>query len=186
MTGRATGELVDCSDFVLRHKLLADFFLIGGRLPLHVENLVFGTNVLGRIAMTIEAPLHIQRRGLEYQGHLIDRAMTRGATDALIDVDAVIEIDVIGEPVNLDPLDRLIGAVTLADWFEVRGIVEQYRVAIHAGFSRRNAGVGGGFHAVMTITTINAVVAHVVFVAELHGLHARDTLVRDVGRSSDK
>ena len=75
MTGRATGELNCRSDLVFRGQLFADFFLIRGGFPIHVEDLVLRANVLFGIAVAVKAPLHGQGRGLKDKRHLVDRAM---------------------------------------------------------------------------------------------------------------
>jgi len=186
MAGRATGEL-DCRpDLVFGGQLFADFFLICGGFPIHVENLVFRANVLRGITVAIEAPLHRQRRGLKNQRHLVDRAVARGAADSFVDVNAVVEIDIIGEAVNLDPLDRLIRSVALANRLEITDVIEENRMAIHAGFRRRNAGEGRSLDAGVAVAAIDPVIASVVLVAELQGLHARHTLVCNVGRTRNQ
>ena len=77
---------------ILRRKLLADFGLVGGRLPIHIGDLIVRAQILLRIAMAIETPLHGQRLGLKHERHLIDLAVAGGATNTLIHVNAVIEI----------------------------------------------------------------------------------------------
>jgi hypothetical protein len=47
--------------------------------------------------MTVEAPLHLQRFAAPFEGHLVDSAMAFDAADALGDVDAVIEVNEIGQ-----------------------------------------------------------------------------------------
>ena len=186
MTGRATGEL-DCRpDLVFRGQLFADFFLIRGGFPIHVENLVLRSDVLFGIAVAVKAPLHSQGRGLKDKRHLVDRAMARRAADSLIDVNTVIEIDVVGEAVNPDPLNRFVGFEAIADRFEIIDIVEENGVAIHAGFCGRNSRVGGSFDAGVTVTTVDAIIADVVLVAELDGLLPGDALVGDVRRTRHK
>ena len=96
--------------------------------------------------MAVEAPLHQQRVRLEHQWHLIHRTMASRAADALAYVNAVIEIRKIPEPVNFHPLDRLISAIAFANWFKVTGIIEENRMAIHAGFGGRYACGCGSFH----------------------------------------
>src|SRR6266480_2879015 len=83
-------------------------------LPVHIENLIFGAENLLRVAMALHAPLHQQRVGLEHQRHLVDLSVARRAAHALVDMNAVIEIDEIGQAVNFDPLDGFIAAITLA------------------------------------------------------------------------
>ena len=108
--------------------------------------------------------------------------MARGAADSFIDVNAVVEIDVIRQPVHPFPVNGLFCAITLADDFQISDVVVQHGVAVHAGFCRRNPRVRRIFHAGVTIPAVDSVVPHVVFVAELHRLLARDSLVGNVGR----
>ena len=77
---------------ILLRYLLADFGLIGGRLPIHVGDLVVGPQIFLWIAMAIQAPAHGQFLGLKHEGHLIDLPVTGGAANPLIHVNAVIEI----------------------------------------------------------------------------------------------
>ena len=53
-------------------------------------------------------------------------------------------------------------------------------MAVHAGLRRRDAGNGGSFHAGMAVAAVNAVIAYVMFVAELHRLPTRNILPRHV------
>ena len=132
--------------------------------------------------MAIEAPIHVQRRVLVHQRHLIHRPVTRGASNPFVYVNAVIEIDEIGQPVHLHPGNRFIGAVTATHGFQIIDIAKQDGMAIHAGLCWRDSRVSRGFHAGMTVTTIDAVIAGMVFVAELNGLDTRYALVGDIGR----
>ena len=77
---------------ILRRKLLADFGLVGGRLPIHIGDLIVWAQILLRVAMAIETPLHSQRLGLKHERHLIDLAVAGRAANTLIHVNAVIEI----------------------------------------------------------------------------------------------
>ena len=181
MTGRATGQLGRGPKFVLRREFGSDFFLIRGCFPIHIENLVFGTKIRLRIAMAIQAPTHIQRRSLENERHLVDGTVTRGAADALVDVNAVIEVDVIGQAVDLDPLNRLVSTKAFANRFEIADIVEEDGMAIHAGLGGRNARIAGTFHAGMTVAAVDAVVSNMVLVAELYRLIAGNAFVGDIG-----
>src|SRR5713226_9806759 len=58
MTGRAAGQLGRGPNFVLFHKPGADFRLIIGSLPIHIENLIIRAENLLGISMAIQAPLH--------------------------------------------------------------------------------------------------------------------------------
>jgi hypothetical protein len=186
MTGRATGQLNRRSDLVFRGQLLSDFFLIRGGFPIHVENLVSGAEVLFGVAVAIEAPLHGQRRSLENERHLVDRTVARRTANSLVNVNGVVEVDVIGQAVDLDPLDGLICPVAFADRFEIADVAKENRMAIHAGFRWGDTGECGSFHAGVTVTTVDAVIADMVLVAELHGLLARHALIGDVRRARKK
>ena len=133
--------------------------------------------------MALHTPLHQQRIGLKYQRHLIDLPVARRAAYALIDMNAVIEINEIGQAMNFDPLDGLVAAIALANGLEVGRRVEENRMAIHTGLCRRNAGDGGSFDAGMAVAAVDAVIADVVFMAELHRLFTRDVLPRHIGRT---
>src|SRR5437773_2424476 len=53
--------------------------------------------------VTAQAPAHLERRVLIHHRHVLDRAMAGLAFDARLDVALVIELDVVGEPVDFDP-----------------------------------------------------------------------------------
>jgi hypothetical protein len=185
VTRRTAGQLLRGADFVFCRELLAHFFLILGRFPIHIENLVSRTQIPFGIAVAIQAPLHIQRRSLEHQRHIVNRTVASGATDAFIDVNAVIEINVVRKAMHSDPLDGLIGAITFANWLKISDVVEEHGMAIHAGFRRRDASEGGILDARVTVTTIDAIVSDVMLVAELNRLIASHPLIGDVGRSGN-
>jgi len=109
--------------------------------------------------------------------------VARGTADAFIDVNAVIEINEVGKPLDLHPLDRFICPVALANGFQVRSVGKQHGMAIHAGLCGRNACKGGGLNRGMTIAAVQSVIANVVLVAELHGLLTHDVLIRRIGRT---
>ena len=61
---------------ILLRYLLAEFGLIGGRLPIHIGDLVVWPQILFRVAMAIETPTHGQFLGLKHEWHLIDLPVT--------------------------------------------------------------------------------------------------------------
>src|ERR1051325_12044316 len=89
------------------------------RPPFHIENLVSTTHKSFGRAMTLQTPLHLQRRCLVNDRHVVDAAVTRRTTDALLDVNAVIEVREIRQVVYSFPFERLAGAKTRAHGFEV-------------------------------------------------------------------
>jgi hypothetical protein len=185
MTRRTICHLSRRANVAFRCKFFALLRLIRRRFPIHIKNLIQRPECLRGITVAIEAPLHQQGRRLEYERHLIDLAVTRRAAHAFVDVNAVIEIDKIGQSVHFHPLDGLIGAITFPHWFKVVCGAEKHRVAVHAGFRGRDSGNGGSLDARVTVSAVDAVVADVVFVAELHGLFSRNILVGGIRRSSN-
>jgi len=188
MTGGAALQLLNALNLIFRGQPLTDFRLVRGSLPIHVEDLIARAENRFWIAVAVQAPMHQKRAGLKHQGHLIDLAVARGAANTFVDVNAVIEIDVVREAMHANPLDGFIGSVTFAHGFQVAGVVEQHGMAIHAGLGGGHAGSGGRFNAGMTVTAVDAVVAHVMLVAELNGLLAGNVLVRQIrsaGQSHD-
>ena len=183
MTRGAALQLRNALNLILRRQLFPDFRLVCWCLPIHVENLVAGAQNRFRVAMTIEAPLHQQGRSLKHQRHLVDLAVARRATHAFVDVNAVVEIDIVGQAMHANPFDGFISAITFAHRFQVAGAIEQHGMAIHARLGRRNPGSSGAFHSGVTVTAVDAIVADVVLVAELDGLLARDVLVCQIGRT---
>jgi hypothetical protein len=179
----ATGQYFPALKLVLLGELWSvDFLmplLIGAffpslRRPRHGEHLFLGPDELLRVAMTLEAPFHIQRRDLISQRHQIDSSVTSRTPDAFVHVNAVIEIDEIGKVVNSRPLDRLARAPALSDRFQIRAVRPDLRMAVHAGPGRRNPGKRELLHRRVTIAAIYSVIANVVLMTELNGLLARN------------
>ena len=139
MTCRTAREFLDV---VFGDKTLADFLLIGWRLIVDAENRVTRPDEPFRIAMAVQAPLHLQRFFLPHERHAIDLAMARRAADPLVHVNAVIEVDEIWKIVNTCPLDGPIRPEAFADRLEVRARSKNLRMAVHAGLGRRDARKG--------------------------------------------
>ena len=96
--------------------------------------------------------------------------MARLAADALVDVDAVVEIGEVGKVVDAIPLDGHVVAEASAHRFEDGCFGPDLRVAGHAGFGRGNAGKGTLLDGSMAIAAIDAHTGDVVFVAKGNGL----------------
>src|ERR1700675_347924 len=72
----------------------------------HVEYLGTRSQVFFRSPMAVETELHLQRRKLIHQRHLVDRPVAGVAAHTLINVNAVIEIYEVRNLVDARPLDR--------------------------------------------------------------------------------
>ena len=100
-------------------------------------------------------------------------------------MDAVIEIDEVGQVVNADPVQRLVVAKTLAHRLEERCVSEQHRVAVHTRLCWRDSRERRRLDRRMAVPAINAVVGDVVQVTELERLFDEDVLAGDVARSGE-
>ena len=166
---RAVGELAGLHA-VFGDELRPQAFLVGWILVVHVKDLVAWADVLGGIAVAIETPLHIQGFGFPHQGHLIDWAVAGLAANALVDVDAVVEIGEVGQVVDAIPLDGDAVAEASPHGFEDGCFGPYLRVAGHAGFGRGNAGKSTFLDGCMAIAAVDPHAGDVVFVAEGNGL----------------
>ena len=183
MTGRTTGQLGGRPNLAFDHEFPPLFLLIGPWFPIHRKNFFEGAKIWRGVSVTVQAPLHQQRARLENQRHLVDLSVTSRATNALVNVNAVVEIHKIRQPVDLDPLNGFVGAIAFAHRFEITRGVEQHGVAVHAGLGWRDSRNGGSFHTRVAVAAIDAVVSHMMLVAELHRLLSRDVLARPVRRA---
>ncbi len=157
-------------DVVLLDELCAQLRLIGRILILDIKNLVERPDIFRRIPMTVETKGHLERLRFPHQRHLIHRSVTARTTDAFVDVNAVIEIDIVGELIHAVPHDRLIGLKALAHQRECTAGGPDLAMTIHTGLRGRHPGKRGILNRGMTITAVNAVVADVVFVTKGNGL----------------
>jgi len=97
-----------------------------------VKDLLLGPEVGCGVAVAGQAPAHVKRARLPGHRHVADRPVALGATDALGDVNAVIEIDVVRQPINPRPADRNILSQALAIGCEHCGVCPDLGVAGHA------------------------------------------------------
>src|SRR5437868_10515528 len=133
--------------------------------------------------MAIEAPFHLQRVRLIHERHLVDWAVTALASHTFINVNAVIEVDEVRQVVHPLPLQGSAGAVAFTHGLEHGRARPYLRVAVHAGFSWRNAGEVRGLDRSVAVTAIKSESADVVLMAERRVLHPRLILPGNVRRA---
>ncbi len=113
------------------------------RLPGHVGHLLERAQVRLGLAVAVEAEAHGQRLGLLDRGHLVDAPVAGDAADALVHVDGVVEVDEVGNVVDLLPDDGLALEVAAPQRLEQRALVPDLRMAVEAqlrvGNRRRGA-----------------------------------------------
>ena len=176
MAHGTTRHVANVRNPVLAHQTCANLTLIAIRAISHLEHRFARAHVLRRIAMTIQAPLHLQRRLLHHQRHSVDPPVTGLASDTFVDVNAVIEIDKIRQIVDPYPPQRPLFAEAGAHRLEIRTRRPNLRVTIDTGLGRRNACRGRHFDRRMAVAAIDADPAHMMLMRELNRLF--DKLVR--------
>ena len=118
MTGRTTCHHVFRLNLVFLDELGSFNTLIEVLRPIHLKDLVLRTDEILGIAVALETPFHLERVDLPGLRHQVDSTVTGGASDALVNMNAVIEINEIGQIVNSGPENRLSGAPALSHRFE--------------------------------------------------------------------
>ena len=106
--------------------------------------------------------------------------MTALAADSFSDMDAVIEVNEIGQVVDARPHDRVTRAVACSYRLQHRTVRPDLRMAVHARLGWRDTGERRGFDRRMAITAVDTERPHVVRVAEGNRLFARHALARGV------
>src|SRR5579872_2178090 len=106
--------------------------------------------------------------------------MTITAAHALMNVNAVIEINVVGEIVDAGPVERYPRAVTFANRLQHFCIRPNLRVTVHARLGGRHAGKTRIFDRGVTIPAVNSKRSHMMLVAERHRLRANYFTLRVV------
>src|SRR5215210_578295 len=159
---------------------------IGGWLPAEVEDLFPGTDELARIAVTRQAPLHLERRLLVHQRHAVHPPMAGRAADSLRDMDAVVEVDEIGQVVHAGPFDRHVVGVARPHRLEQVRVRPDLLVAVHADLGGRDPREARLLDGRMAVAAVDPEARHVMLMAERHGLLEDHTLPRGVWRPEER
>src|SRR5690242_20875102 len=114
---------------VLRHEI-GWLHVLG--LPIKIRNLVFRPQEIFRVAMAFQAPSHAHRLSIVNLGHVIDLAVTTGATNSAIYVGGVIVENVVRQAMDPDPIDRTAILPALAHRLELRIVLLHLSMAVHA------------------------------------------------------
>src|SRR5438093_337080 len=117
MTRRAARELLNP---ILGDEPASQLQLIRRRRVIDDEHGVARAHVALGVAMAVDAPFHLQRLLLPHERHAIDLSVAGRAADALVQMDAVVEVHEIGQVVHARPRDRLIRSKALAHQLEKR------------------------------------------------------------------
>lgn len=131
--------------------------------------------------MAIKAPTHEKRVGLHHKRHLVNLAMARCTADPFLHMDAVIEVNKIGQIVDSNPLKRFAGAIAVSNGLKDGCFSPNLGMAAHARMCRGNPRIGADLHGTVTVAAINPQSIHVVFVTEHHRLFAEHVDLAEVG-----
>ena len=141
-------------------------------MPVKIEYLLRGPEVVLRIAMAVQAEAHAERLSMPDLLHFVDFAVAMVATDAPIYMHGMVEIDVIRGFMNLDPRNRFARVVTFANEGQPRVVREDLVVAIHASGRRRDIRVPGFLDAIVAVAAVQSNLVN------MNGMRKRDRLDR--------
>jgi hypothetical protein len=127
--------------------------------------------------VAIQAPPHGQRLSLGDAIHLFHVSMTGLTGNALGDVAFVIEMNMIRELMNPNPLNGLPFRIGFLDLLHPWTFRVNHRVAIHTSGHRRHGRMGGLVSPGVAVAAINLESARVKLVAERNGLLGSVSLV---------
>ncbi len=191
MAGVATGDVFDRAHLVrffervaerdlvvinlaVKNDIILTQRIVDRLLVTHIENLLTRAQILFGVAMAVEAELHLQRRKLIHQRHLVNRTMAGVAAYPFSNVNAVVEIYIVRQLVDAGPFQRVSRAEAFADRLQIRRIGPNLRMAVHAGLSRRNAGEARSLNRCVTVAAIDAEAADVMLMTKRNWLRLSD------------
>src|SRR5690349_9060104 len=113
------------------------------------------------LAVAAHAPPHLERRILVDHGHLLHRAVAVLAREAGEHVALVVELHVVGKPIDLDPGNLLAAVEIGGELLDLGAIRDRDLVAPHAGADRRQVRDRGLLRAVVAVQAVHAQLAGV-------------------------
>ncbi len=180
MAHAAIGELLGV-DLIFGDEFFSERKLVGCG-PVQIKNFVARADEFFRRTMAVEAPFHVKRVRLPGQRHSVELAVARRATDAVADVNAVVEKNKIRRVVDAIPAERFIFREAVADGRKHGSVFPDLRMTRHAGFGRRHPGERGFFDGRVAETAVNAESENMMLVAERNRLFERNHFACRIGR----
>jgi hypothetical protein len=171
---------------VLRNKLPAHDLLVDYWLPSHREHLFARPEELFGMSVAVDAPLHVHISRFPGERHLVQTSVASFAAHSLVHVDAVIEIDEVGQIIDAIPAYGLVLAQAGAHRFQHIAVFPNLLMTVHACGCGRHPCKRTHFDGVVAVTAINTDPSNVVCMAKRHGLIDWYPLVRDVWGISDR
>ena len=132
--------------------------------------------------MTFDARIHGPGAGGDHHVQTIDLSVTRDTTNSLVDMDAVIEIDVARKMIHTRPLDGLTVLVALSNGLQKWAVHLYLNVAIHAGFGGRKPGKRTVLNGRVAVSAIEPEFPDMQLVTVWNGLGSRQPDLRHIRR----
>jgi hypothetical protein len=133
---------------------------------------------IGVLPVALQAPSHGEWRILPDTIHSFHGAVTLLAGNTGLHVLAMVEINKIGQVVDLYPLDRLLPLNRFLELFNFNRLLFKHVMAVHAHAGRRDSCMAAGASREMTVEAGNLVVSGMFFVRKRDRLLRRIALVQ--------
>lgn len=101
------------------------------RFPVEVGDLVERAERVFRVAVTVEAERHAQGLCVVDHRHFVNTTVAFDTTDPPIDVRRMVEVGILGNLVDLHPLDRLSGIIFVIFVHCLTERLELWRIGLH-------------------------------------------------------
>src|SRR4029077_16402324 len=140
------------------------------RVPIEIENLIFGPQKILGMPVAIETPRHAMRLRQIHRRHMIDGAVATETTNAAVHVCRMIVINVINGAIDPYPLYRVTRFPACPHRLQFGIIFLHLGMAIHAGLGVGHVRLCRHFHKAVTIAAIVSQLRNVLVVWKRHWL----------------
>lgn len=151
---------------IFLYQLAPKLGLVRGVHVVDIEDLGLRPNVLLRLPVAIDAPVHVQSIHAIHKRHFVHLPMARRASHSFAYVDTVVEVNVIGKIMDSCPFNGLAAGPAVTDGLGHRCIRPDLRVTRHARLCGRQTRKGGRLYTCVAVPAVDAVVLDVVLVTE--------------------
>ena len=132
--------------------------------------------------MTFQTPAHGERLCLEDHFHLVYATMTAFAAHTVVGMHGMAELGVVGELVNLDPLDGLTSGPAFTNREQLERLGPDLAMAVHTRLRGRDIRVRRVFHVCVAVLAADAQLTSMEPVTVLYRLLGCIPDVRVLGR----
>src|SRR5262245_11074762 len=135
--------------------------------------------------VAIQTPFHEQRGMLPNQRHAIHSPVAGATADSFVHMNAMVEVGEVRQIVHPSPSNGSVRPVAFAHWLEHWARRPNLRMAVHAGFRRRNSGGSCNLHRCVAVTAVNTDSGYMVLMAEWDGLLPCHSCLGHISRAVD-